>query len=656
MRPIPVLTTLLALCTLSGVSTEAQADAPGATPTEAMVVRNSCFRGVEQDRRMNFGGGSGRGSGGMMPSASAPAAPPPPMPASKPRTKLAKQAESAPAISAGDAAAGVSVAEPSPMRDMADDDMEREEQIIELPVGSQTGGPRVDWGGVVHLSNDDSMSLASAQRVLYAVDNGMSPALSEIRPHELLNYFSFATPTPKTSDVFAVDASAVQVDDDTMSLALTVQGAVPERPKADLTFLVDRSGSMSADGRMEYTKRGLHLAVDRLQDGDRVDLVLFDNDVCTPVENFVAGRDDRELLHATIDKMQPRGSTDLNRGLAEAYRIARSHTDRRDRAHRVMVLTDALLNTGDVNPHTVSDIGRALEQHDIRLTGVGVGRTFNDDVLNKLTEKGKGAYVFLGSEAVVDRIFGQGFEALVQTIAHDVRFSMDLPPSLGMERFYGEESSAHAEDIQPIHYYAGTSQVFLQDLAIKPGALRDRDQVDLKIAWTDVLDGSHRERTFSWRVGDALAASQHNVRKAKSLMAFSDVLYANALGGDPCAQPLADWQSWTAGEMRGDAELAWVDGLIGRYCDTDRVALGASQAPTKVRLDADVAISRVDLSCGGVTEGKAMAAATVASFTTRPGTCDLTLHGAVPMRTTVEVPPSGADLRCVVRGGRVSCS
>ena len=79
--------------------------------------------------------------------------------------------------------------------------------------------------------------------------------------------------------------------------------------------------------------------------------------------------------------------------------------------HRfLMVLTDALLNTGNVDTNTVSEIGRAYNRDGIRLTGVGVGRGFNDTMLDKLTEKGKGAYVFLGSEAVVDRIFGVGFE------------------------------------------------------------------------------------------------------------------------------------------------------------------------------------------------------------------------------------------------------
>ena len=55
-----------------------------------------------------------------------------------------------------------------------------------------------------------------------------------------------------------------------------------------------------------------------------------------------------------------------------------------------MAFTDAMLNTGDVNPHTVTEVGKALDEHNIRLTGVGVGRDFRDDVLDMLTEKGKG--------------------------------------------------------------------------------------------------------------------------------------------------------------------------------------------------------------------------------------------------------------------------
>ena len=92
----------------------------------------------------------------------------------------------------------------------------------------------------------------------------------------------------------------------------------------------------------------------------------------------------------------------------------------------MLIVTDALMNTGNVDPNTVSEIGKASTQTGIRLTGVGVGRTFDDTVLDQLTEKGKGAYVFLGSEAVVDRVFGAtGFDQLVQTWPDDVHFALE---------------------------------------------------------------------------------------------------------------------------------------------------------------------------------------------------------------------------------------
>jgi hypothetical protein len=64
------------------------------------------------------------------------------------------------------------------------------------------------FGAEVWLSNDDSMSLASAQRVLYAVMNHLPIELSQIRPHELLNYFSFDTTDPVAGDPFGVQAAA----------------------------------------------------------------------------------------------------------------------------------------------------------------------------------------------------------------------------------------------------------------------------------------------------------------------------------------------------------------------------------------------------------------------------------------------------------------
>lgn len=698
VRPLLTLSLLAGLAAASlGAPTSARAARPpivpeaptpprGPTPTEPMTVDTSCFS-VESEVGAAGGIGPGRPRGGFgtgggaatvtssgatyAKSAAKPSAPPPPsgaVPSTASPVAEAATVVGGSVVSSGvaqddsafqgfaPAAVGGAVAISAPARSE-----EAEPAVVER-VQAPPAGARVDWGGVVHLSNDDSASLASAQRLLWALDRGASFSAAQIRPHELLNYFSFSAPKPAHGETFGFGASAQRLDGDTLQLALAVQGATPPRADLDLTLLIDRSGSMSADGRMDYTRRALQTLQGQLHAGDRVDVVLFDDEICTAVRDFVVGRDDPSVLRQIVDQIQPRGSTDLDLGLREAYRVAASHPQRADRAGRVMVFTDAILNTGDVNPDTVTEIGRHLDQRNLRLTGVGVGSDFRDDVLDKLTEKGKGAYVFLGSERVVDRLFGRGFDGLVQTLAEDVRFALDLPDSLGMERFYGEEMSRDPALVQPVNFQAGNQQLFLEDLAIRSGALRGEDTIQLTATWTDPATGVARSQAFTTTVTAALAADPHDVRKAAALMAWSDVLFAQATGGGACGAPLDAYRGRLAG-LEGDAEIAYTTELLTRWCGPISPApwtapLSALPAqPTRMRLDSDVILSDVELSCGARQSRFALTTADrVLPLDLPAGRCDVTLHGAVPMRATVDLPPPGGEVRCVVRAGRATCT
>jgi Ca-activated chloride channel homolog len=561
------------------------------------------------------------------------------------------------------AAESIAMPDPAPMPaeppvvGYLDDEMDGRDMDMG-DVARRPSGPRTDWGGTVYLSNDDSMSLASAQHVLFAAQNGRSVPADQIRPHELLNYFSFEAPEPSGGDSFSVAVSSTRTDDDQMSVAFAVRGSSPKADPLDLTLVVDRSGSMQSNQRMELTKRAMRTMTKQLSRGDRVDLVLFDDVVCNPIENFVVGRDSMSLLTETIARIQPRGSTDLDSGLREGYRLTRNHAGNH-RNKRVMVVTDAHLNTGNVNPALVSEVGRAFDQDRIRLTGVGVGQDFNDDMLDKLTEKGKGAYVFLGSDAVVDRMFGSGFPSLVETIAHDVHFKVELPKSLAMERFYGEEMSSDKADVQAIHFSAGTSQVFLQDLTVNPGALRSSDKLTFTATYEDARTGEPRSEVFHTTVGAMSESNTANVHKARALMAWSDVLLTKSMTGR-CGD-LSTYRGLSL-QSDGDAEIAYVNGLVERACGVEMVSIALPETPSKrvdykVKVDSDIAIGSVALACNGQTWTEQLSASdTVARFSATPGSCRISLDGIVPMTANVEVPEVGGDLRCLVRGGRVNCS
>jgi hypothetical protein len=149
----------------------------------------------------------------------------------------------------------------------------------------------------------------------------------------------------------------------------------------------------------------------------------------------------------------------------------------------------------------------------------------------------------------------------------------------------------------------------------------------------------------------------HNLRKGQALMAFSDIVIADSMGAEGCADPLRTYQG-RAAAVPDDAEIAFVNGLVGDLCHVPMTTVVSRGVQLKLKLDSDQPIAGVDLRCGPSTSHQALTAADqVARFQdVQPGRCTVELAGTVPMSAEIEVPESGADLRCMVRGGRVSCT
>ena len=456
----------------------------------------------------------------------------------------------------------------------------------DAPEASPPSVPSAEWGAAIYLSNDDSMSLSSAQRVIWAIDRYQPIPRAHIHPHELLNYFSFeTTEVPRDRD-FSVVANIEPRDDDggVYSLALAVQGrplTTDTRRNANLAFVIDRSGSMAAEGRMEYVKRGLLRSLAELKHGDIVHLVLFDGTACTAAKNFVVGRDSHQRLADMIRRIEPRGSTNLNDGLSQGYAAADA-AYQPSYTNRVVLATDALTNTGVTDQGLISIVAKHFDARRIRLSGVGVGSEFNDALLDELTERGKGAYVFLGSDAEVDAVFGSRFVSLIETTANDVHFRLHLPPSLAMSVFYGEEASTEKARVQAIHYFANTSQLFLSDLKTRHGVLSTQDDIMLTVEYEDPESLEKRVEEYAFNLGSILGESR-NVRKARLVDRFIRAVQALAERPVPSryAYRPASWYddgAWgTCESVRGelaalasglpqDPEVLRVQSLWDKFC------------------------------------------------------------------------------------------
>ncbi len=431
---------------------------------------------------------------------------------------------------------------PAPMAEAGYAGLDRGEQKKgELDV-HQTGkkvDKKIRKAHEIYLSNDDSMSLASAQRLIYAIDNFLPLYRDEIRPHEFLNYFHFQTNSVGENEVFSVNYQMApregSQDSESGSkgetLGLAVQGkkmTLAQRRPAVITLVVDKSGSMEAEGKMEYLKEGLATLKGQLKSGDVLNVVEFDHETCNAMEGFVVGRDPWKDYDTTVKELGPRGSTDLHAGLVEGYKLAEKFYNPAN-INRVLLITDAIANTGQLSTELMASIGKYYDTKKIALSGIGVGLDFNDELLDTLTETGKGAYLFLGMKDAIPRVFGSDFISLLDTVARDVHFQANFPQGMHLDIFYGEEVSTEKEQVQPIHYFANTSQLFLLDMLGHP---QEGDKFNLKIEFTDPVSEAGRVEFFPANLAEIRNNGQKNIAKARLVMAFAKLLEETSLPGN----------------------------------------------------------------------------------------------------------------------------
>jgi Ca-activated chloride channel family protein len=216
-----------------------------------------------------------------------------------------------------------------------------------------------------------------------------------------------------------------------------------QRKDAVLTFLIDVSGSMGDNNKLETVKKALGMLVDELRPTDTVGIVVFTTQAREALQP-TAGSEKSRIM-SVINSLRPENSTNVQDGLSLAYKMA-SRAYRKGLINHVILCSDGVANVGGTSADAILAQAKEYATRDITLSTVGVGMgNYNDVILEQLADKGNGNYAYVDTLDQAYRVFVENLTGTLQVIAKDAKVQVDFNPAvISRFRLIGYENRAIA--------------------------------------------------------------------------------------------------------------------------------------------------------------------------------------------------------------------
>lgn len=398
--------------------------------------------------------------------------------------------------------------------------------------------------------------------------DGRLPDPVNVRPEEFVNSFKQGYERPKGNG-FSVTVDGARIttgkgsgpsDWSLLRVGLATKAAPPssERPPASLTFVVDISGSMAGPGRLGLVQKSLNILTDELRDDDSVSLVTFSDEAETRLP-MTRLQGNRNKIRDAVEAMEPAQSTNVEAGIMRGYEESvKGH--RKGVNNRVVLLSDALANTGDTNADSILErIDSARREYGITLFGVGVGSDYGDAFMERLTNRGDGHTTYVGDEEQARKVFVDQLPAHVELRARDAKAQVAFDRrNVKQFRLIGYENRKVADEdfrddsvdggeVGPGHTVTALYAVRLREGASGEVAKATVRWLDPKTRKASEESGSARTGTIDGRLW---GGESQRLQVAAVAAYFADTLRGGDLPGTPTLRELAS----RAGKLANETE------------------------------------------------------------------------------------------------------
>ena len=306
-----------------------------------------------------------------------------------------------------------------------------------------------------------------------------------------------------------------------------------DRDPVSLIFVVDTSGSMGVDRRIELAKTVAEGIADRMIDGDRAALVTY-GDIAVKNSDFVDA-DDRSDIVTALRGLYANGSTYAEAGLRMAYGLAEDELDE-GRTVRIVLFSDGVANVGATGPESILGFVDEQAQRQATLTAIGVGISgnYNDVLLEALANRGNGTYHYVIDYAAAERYLSEAVNGVFTETARDARIQVAFNAgAVRKYRLIGYENRAVAdEDFEDDTLDFGEpgfarDVTALYELRREEGASSDDELASVRLRWLSPASGGAIETSASITVDDiagSIGDTSAHFRQAAAVSEFAELL------------------------------------------------------------------------------------------------------------------------------------
>jgi Ca-activated chloride channel family protein len=276
----------------------------------------------------------------------------------------------------------------------------------------------------------DTSSYSNVSRY---INSGNLPPADAVKMEEMINYFQYESEPKWTDSPFGIytEIGPSPFDINQKLAFVRVKARDIDRsklPNANLTFLIDTSGSMDSYDKLPLLQASFEMLINNLSNDDIVSIVTYAGNSAVVLDSVSGGQKDR--LYSAIYNLEAGGGTAGADGILTAYALAEKNY-RPNRNNRVILATDGDFNVGVSSVDELERLISAKRDSGVYLSVLGFGtENLKDNKMETLAKNGNGNYSYIDSVPAAHKVLVDELASNLYAIADDVKAQVEFNPGL----------------------------------------------------------------------------------------------------------------------------------------------------------------------------------------------------------------------------------